>query len=73
MFSNFVMFNFLQISKGINTTPGTSVIQDSILKLALIQGTTKEGDKDYIVRVSFSANMNVDLHKQVFLEFVQSI
>ena len=37
------------------------------------QGTTKEGDKDYIVRVSFSANMNVELHKKVFSEFVKSI
>jgi cystathionine beta-lyase/cystathionine gamma-synthase len=37
------------------------------------QGTTKEGDKDYIVRVSTSPNMDVELHKKVFLEFVQSI
>jgi len=37
------------------------------------QGTTKEGDKDYIVRVSFSPDMDIDLHKKVFLEFVQSI
>jgi len=37
------------------------------------QGTTKEGDKDYIVRVSFSANLNVELHKKVFLDFVKSI
>ena len=34
------------------------------------QGTTKEGDKDYIVRVSLSANMDVARHKKVFLDFV---
>ncbi|APU11772.1 PLP-dependent aminotransferase family protein [Cellulophaga lytica] len=37
------------------------------------QGTTKEGDKDYIVRASLSPNLDLDLHKQVFLEFVASI
>ncbi len=37
------------------------------------QGTTKEGDKDYIARVALSANMNLDLHKKVFLKFVESI
>ncbi len=37
------------------------------------QGTTKEGDKDYIVRVSLSGNMDLDLHKKVFLEFVENI
>jgi cystathionine beta-lyase/cystathionine gamma-synthase len=37
------------------------------------QGTTKEGDKDYIARVSLSANMNLDLHKKVFLDFVGTI
>jgi cystathionine beta-lyase/cystathionine gamma-synthase len=37
------------------------------------QGTTKEGDKDYIARVALSANMDLDLHKKVFLEFVKSI
>jgi cystathionine beta-lyase/cystathionine gamma-synthase len=37
------------------------------------QGTTKEGDKDYIARVSLSANMNLEKHKEVFLEFVESI
>lgn len=36
------------------------------------QGTTKEGDKDYIARVSLSANMDMDLHKQVFHNFVKS-
>jgi len=37
------------------------------------QGTTKEGDKDYIARVALSPNMNLDLHKKVFLSFVESI
>ena len=37
------------------------------------QGTTKEGDKDYIVRASLSPNLDLDLHKQVFLEFIKSI
>jgi len=37
------------------------------------QGTTKEGDKDYIVRVSLSPSMDIDLHKKVFLEFVEQI
>jgi hypothetical protein len=35
------------------------------------QGTTKEGDKDYIVRVALSPSMDVDLHKEVFLKFVE--
>jgi cystathionine beta-lyase/cystathionine gamma-synthase len=37
------------------------------------QGTTKEGDKDYIARVSVSPNLDLDLHKKVFLKFVESI
>ena len=37
------------------------------------QGTTKEGDKDYIVRASLSPNINLALHKKVFLEFVESL
>ena len=37
------------------------------------QGTTKEGDKDYIARVALSANMDMDLHKKVFSNFVDSI
>ena len=37
------------------------------------QGTTKEGDKDYIARVALSANMDLAKHKQVFLDFVESI
>lgn len=34
------------------------------------QGTTKEGDKDYIVRVALSAHMDLEKHKEVFHEFV---
>ncbi len=37
------------------------------------QGTTKEGDKDYIVRASLSPSMDLELHKKVFLDFVESI
>jgi len=37
------------------------------------QGTTKEGDKDYIVRVSLSPDLDMELHKKVFSEFVSSI
>lgn len=37
------------------------------------QGTTKEGDKDYIVRASLSPNLDLKLHKKVFLDFVNSI
>ena len=37
------------------------------------QGTTKEGDKDYIARVALSANMDLEHHKEVFLEFVKTI
>lgn len=37
------------------------------------QGTTKEGDKDYIVRVSASPNMDVELHKKIFAGFVAQI
>jgi cystathionine beta-lyase/cystathionine gamma-synthase len=37
------------------------------------QGTTKEGDKDYIARVSLSANMDLDKHKEVFAQFVQKM
>ena len=35
------------------------------------QGTTKEGDKDYIVRVALSPNMDLKLHKKLFLNFVE--
>ncbi|MCJ8288801.1 MAG: PLP-dependent transferase [Crocinitomicaceae bacterium] len=37
------------------------------------QGTTKEGDKDYIARVALSPNMDLELHKKVFLDFVEGI
>lgn len=37
------------------------------------QGTTKEGDKDYIVRASLSPDMDLARHKKVFLDFVASI
>jgi len=37
------------------------------------QGTTKEGDKDYIVRASLSGNMDLKKHKEVFLEFVENM
>ena len=37
------------------------------------QGTTKEGDKDYIVRVALSPNLDLENHKKVFLDFVESI
>lgn len=37
------------------------------------QGTTKEGDKDYIIRASLSPNMDLELHKKVFSDFVKSI
>ena len=37
------------------------------------QGTTKEGDKDYIARVALSPNMDLELHKKIFLQFVESI
>jgi hypothetical protein len=36
------------------------------------QGTTKEGDKDYIVRVALSPMMDLELHKKVFLNFVSN-
>ena len=34
------------------------------------QGTTKEGDKDYIVRVAVSPDLDLELHKKVFADFV---
>ncbi|MFN4762996.1 cystathionine beta-synthase [Gillisia sp. Q332] len=37
------------------------------------QGTTKEGDKDYIARVSVSPDLDLELHKKVFLDFVKQI
>ncbi len=37
------------------------------------QGTTNEGDKDYIVRVALSPNLDFELHKKVFVDFVERI
>ena len=37
------------------------------------QGTTKEGDKDYIARVSLSPDIDLEKHKKVFLDFCKSI
>ena len=37
------------------------------------QGTTKEGDKDYIARVALSPKMDLELHKKVFTDFVKAI
>ncbi len=37
------------------------------------QGTTKEGDKDYIIRTALSPKMDLELHKKVFLDFVKTI
>jgi len=37
------------------------------------QGTTKEGDKDYIARVALSPTMDLELHKKVFFDFVGTI
>ncbi|GAB2774162.1 cystathionine beta-synthase [Salinimicrobium soli] len=37
------------------------------------QGTTKESDKDYIARVSVSPDLDLELHKKVFSEFVDGI
>lgn len=37
------------------------------------QGTTKEGDKDYIARVALSPNLDLELHKKVFLDFVETL
>ncbi|MCR9174122.1 MAG: cystathionine beta-synthase [bacterium] len=37
------------------------------------QGTTKEGDKDYIARVALSQDMDLEKHKEVFAEFVEGL
>ena len=37
------------------------------------QGTTKEDDKDYIARVSVSPDLDLELHKKVFSDFVAEI
>jgi cystathionine beta-lyase/cystathionine gamma-synthase len=36
------------------------------------QGTTKEGDKDYIVRVAMSPDLDLKLHKKVFADFCKT-
>lgn len=37
------------------------------------QGTTKEGDKDYIARVALSPDLDLDRHQEVFADFVASL
>lgn len=37
------------------------------------QGTTAEGDKDYIARVALAPELDLELHKKVFAEFVADI
>lgn len=37
------------------------------------QGTTKEGDKDYIARVALSPDLDLDQHKAVFDDFVSTL
>ena len=37
------------------------------------QGTTKESDKDYIVRVSISPSLDLEHHKHIFSQFAESI
>jgi cystathionine beta-lyase/cystathionine gamma-synthase len=37
------------------------------------QGTTKEGDKDYIARVALSPEMDLERHKQVFSKFAKEM
>lgn len=37
------------------------------------QGTTREDDKDYIARVSVSPELDLELHKKVFRDFVNQI
>ncbi len=37
------------------------------------QGTTKEGDKDYIVRASLSPDLDLEMHKKVFADFVKTL
>lgn len=37
------------------------------------QGTTKEGDKDYIARVALSPDIDLNKHKEVFSAFVSNI
>ncbi len=37
------------------------------------QGTTKEGDKDYIIRAALSGSMDLERHKTVFASFVKAL
>ncbi len=37
------------------------------------QGTTKEGDKDYIVRVALAPELDLEKHKEVFANFVEEL
>ncbi len=37
------------------------------------QGTTKEGDKDYIARVALSGDMDLEMHKVKFMDFANEI
>jgi cystathionine beta-lyase/cystathionine gamma-synthase len=37
------------------------------------QGTTKEGDKDYIVRVALAPELDLEKHKEVFDKFVEEL
>jgi len=37
------------------------------------QGTTKESDKDYITRVAISGNIDIEIHKKIFLDFTKQI
>ncbi|WP_299129545.1 PLP-dependent transferase [uncultured Winogradskyella sp.] len=37
------------------------------------QGTTKEGDKDYIARVAVSPDLDLEKHKAVFKDFVENL
>ena len=37
------------------------------------QGTTKEENKDYIVRVALSPKMDIKQHEEIFVEFIKSI
>ena len=37
------------------------------------QGTTKEGDKDYIARVALSPKMDLERHQEIFFNFVGKI
>ena len=74
--------NLVLINKMINEIPAESKYCVSYGQLkgcywtipaTSTQGTTKEGDKDYIARVALSGNMDLEKHKAVFLDFVNGI